>query len=735
MGCLKTSELWKETDKVYKKWSSSKTLERWGFTNDREVFKKLFEANTDKVLLAGENIEPKDMRKMYIAIEKLEHDLRSPGVLSNKVLKNIYVGSAMSMRNPITKDFFETLTNANEFRNSNSSSMMTSYNSLIRSLKVAILEFDGLDSESLKSYGPKRVEAELLANMRFNALNDTEKDIVSVMKNNESTGTGNEWGVLKKFLNNEGSVFEDFKNRVEEGSDAGLKHKYRANIENRKAYINRINKAASQWSEIQSRSKTNLVQSINNLSEIIKFKYGEESKTAEFLINEYKDVADKLDKSEGNYIPHYVLDLLGQSIEIGERMSKSTSDKQRDSILREYVNATKDINANLLQRLREKSDQPSEYFSRNPMLYAAKYIEQVIQFNHNSYVDLAYIKGLKKITETAFRNEGTKEAKAAGVYKDILKDLYNANMNKDSGLDAGSNASNITRLLTSMQFISKLGWSTRGAIRNGTQRILNFAYLGPKMQIEAYKSMKSDEAYAEAMNKELLHHGLKFQDISAVTEGAVTASDLLARGIDYEKGILTFKDRESILEKATKATTWTAGKSAVMTKFFENQNRKSTFKVAFHKRVEQLKNTDRYSNFFQDSKVKDEMYRSAGNYASKITSLLHFEYAPHGKSKIFRSGAGAVMGQFQHYALSFANLQTQMVKDYGRALKAGDWKGEELGRLMRLGSIYAMAELVSGYFDINFTTYINNDTLDRAKELVTFLTSDEEESKEAFYGK
>ena len=54
---------------------------------------------------------------------------------------------------------------------------------------------------------------------------------------------------------------------------------------------------------------------------------------------------------------------------------------------------------------------------------------------------------------------------------------------------------------------------------------------------------------------------------------------------------------------------------------------------------------------------------------------------------------------------------------------------------MRLGSIYAMAELVSGYFDINFTTYINNDTLDRARELVTFLTGDEEESKEAFYGK
>ena len=190
MGCLKTSELWKETDKVYKKWNASETLERWGFTNDREVFKKLFEANTDKVLLAGENIEPKDMRKMSVAIDKLEHDLRSPGILSNKVLKNLYVGSAISMRNPITKDFFETLTNANEFRNSNSSSMMTSYNNLIKSLKVAIMEFEGAEG----------IEGKLLARKRFNELNDREKSVVSRMKNNESTGTGNEWGVLKSFL-------------------------------------------------------------------------------------------------------------------------------------------------------------------------------------------------------------------------------------------------------------------------------------------------------------------------------------------------------------------------------------------------------------------------------------------------------------------------------------------------------------------------------------------------------
>ena len=47
MGCLKSSELWKETNKVYKKWNESKTLKRWGFTNDKEVFKKVFAFHND----------------------------------------------------------------------------------------------------------------------------------------------------------------------------------------------------------------------------------------------------------------------------------------------------------------------------------------------------------------------------------------------------------------------------------------------------------------------------------------------------------------------------------------------------------------------------------------------------------------------------------------------------------------------------------------------------------------
>ena len=726
MACLDKSKLWDETDKVYKQWAESKTLKRWGFTDDTGVFKRLFEASTGKLMLAGEFLTPMDMKKMSVAIKDLEKDLRTPkGALSNVILKNLYVGSAKAMRNPVTKEFRETLINANEYHLSHTKEMTSHYVDLIKSLEKALIEFDGSDT-----FAKKR-----LSKQKFDKLEVLEKNYIKKMKNDEAVGTANEWGALRHFLDNEGAVFEDFIMRVEEGSSAGLEYKYRGDIGNRKAYINRINKAASEWGSIQQESKGHLIKSLNNLSEIINLKYGRASKTAKFLMNEYKEISDKLQKHEGGYIPRYILDILGQSIEISDRMIKSKSDNQRDSILREYTDKTKEININLLQRLKERSTKPSEFFSRNPMLYAQKYIQQVVQFNHNAFVDLAYIKGLKKLTETAFRNEGTQEGEAAKIYQKIFNDFYNSAMNKDNRVDTGTTASNITRLLTSLQFVSKLGLSTRGALRNATQRFLNFSYFGPKMQLDAIRSYKGSEAYKKAMEKELMNHGLQFQDISKVTEGAVTGADLVAHGIDLEKGILTFRDKNTILEKVTQGATKLAGHSARLTQWAENVNRSSTFKVGFHKRAEQLKLTDRYSNWFQDPAIAQEMYANAGNFGAKMVSLLHFEYSKFDKAGVLQSKPGAILGQFQHYALSFANLQTQMVKDYARAFRAGDYTGEELGRLVRLASIYAMAELASGYFDINFTSYINNDTLDRAAELVKFLTGDEDEKKEAFYGK
>ena len=197
MSCLEDSDLWRETDKAYKKWTESKTLMKWGYTNDLPAFKKLFEASTNKELLAGFGITYKDMKKFQIGIENLEKDLRSPGVLSTKIMKNLYVGPALSMRNPVLKDFFQVLINANEYRNSHQYNMMTGYKRMMSALKRAILEFDGTDTSSIEMGDktrlrdiatPKAYRRKKDVRKVFDDLNNLEKKYFNKMKNGDSVG-------------------------------------------------------------------------------------------------------------------------------------------------------------------------------------------------------------------------------------------------------------------------------------------------------------------------------------------------------------------------------------------------------------------------------------------------------------------------------------------------------------------------------------------------------------------
>ena len=750
MACLKGSELWNETNKVEAKWAASKTLEKWGYTNDVSAFKTLFEASTGKLFETGENITPKDMKKMNVAIDRLEKDLRSPGILSNKVLRHFYVGSAKAMRNPLTNELYNELVNANEYRNSHTTAMKTSYKNMLTGLKEAMLEStDTPNSSYIEQYKAGKITKDL-----FEKLNKKERTHVLNLKNNKDIGFDQEIGQLWRFLEGEGVVFQDLMDLIT-GDRSILEQKYRGQGKNK--YIDKLGNAADAWNEVQQYAQKHLVRSISDLSDIINLKYGEKSRTAEFLTNEYKEIAKQLEKYEGGYVPHYVLDLLGQSMEIREKMGKTKTDTERDNVLKDYLAKTKEINTSLINRLKPRKGDPVEYFSRNPMLYATKYIEQVIQFNHSTHVDKAYTKGLKQITEVILRNPDSKEADAARVYKSILTDLH-ASATGNNKVQDSPTLSNVTRLITSLQFTAKLGFSTRGALRNATQRFLNFSYFGPRKQRDAIKAYQGDTRYKDAMQNELNRHGLRFVDIAQVTEGAVTAHDLIAHGIDYENGILTYRDTQTILEKATVGAAKLSDFSSGLTKWAENKNRSSTFKVAFHTRAEQLKNLEQYTNLRNNPKLEAELHRKAGNYAAKVTSLLHFEYSPFGKASIMQSKPGAILGQFQHYAFSFANLQAQMFKDYSRAMKAGDYFGPEAGRIVRLASIYAMAEAISVLMDVDFTSYVNNDTLDRANQMVQFLTTDEDDefyealktgkldqyykkvrrskgSQEAFYGK
>ena len=184
-------------------------------------------------------------------------------------------------------------------------------------------------------------------------------------------------------------------------------------------------------------------------------------------------------------------------------------------------------------------------------MYTQKYIQQVLQFNQSTYIDNAYAKGLSKLSEAILKGKGTDVEASAKIYRDILSDMYGTATRKNR-VDMDPTSSNILRMITSLQFTSKLGFSLRGAIKNGTQRLLNFVYFGSLMQMDTMKALKNDD-YANEVEIRLNKHGLRFADVSMVTEGAVTNTDLIANGIKMEKageeGLTLEKSSKVILDR------------------------------------------------------------------------------------------------------------------------------------------------------------------------------------------
>ena len=151
MACLQNSELKKESIKTSKMWKNSKSIQKYGWTDNDDLFKRLFDTATGKPFLNGVDINAEDMKKMQVAIEDLETDLKSPGALSNKILKSFYVGSAKAMRHPVLKNFYDQAVNANEYRNRNTQNLMAHYKDFVSNIKLSLIEGDGINTSNMDS--------------------------------------------------------------------------------------------------------------------------------------------------------------------------------------------------------------------------------------------------------------------------------------------------------------------------------------------------------------------------------------------------------------------------------------------------------------------------------------------------------------------------------------------------------------------------------------------------------
>ena len=222
-------------------WSNDKNINAWGMDQDSGMFATMFETVTDKPFESGAGLNATDYKKMQIAIKEFSKSLSSPGALSSKIVQNVFIGKSLAKKNPLVQTFYERMQRAGEYRNSQTQDMMKNYGEMISNFKLALLEFNTVDTNTIDSQfssgeiqarnfiKPGVIKSKRDVNQAFNRLDALES---SYYKKGGQSSPGKEYTAIKKYLaggkdqTGEGKVFQDLFDYIDTGNIDSIKNRY-----------------------------------------------------------------------------------------------------------------------------------------------------------------------------------------------------------------------------------------------------------------------------------------------------------------------------------------------------------------------------------------------------------------------------------------------------------------------------------------------------------------------------
>jgi hypothetical protein len=110
--------------------------------------------------------------------------------------------------------------------------------------------------------------------------------------------------------------------------------------------------------------------------------------------------------------------------------------------------------------------------------------------------------------------------------------------------------------------------------------------------------------------------------------------------------------------------------------------------------------------------------------AYNVVGDVHFEYGKVFKPKVIQEGVGAILGQFQHYRASLANLQYETFKRGWRDIKTLDFNAKGAREAYRMATTYAIINALSVYSGFGIGNILSNDNWEWIKGKWGFLTAE-----------
>lgn len=462
---------------------------------------------------------------------------------------------------------------------------------------------------------------------------------------------------------------------------------------------------------------------------------------------EFKEVGLNGKVLQRKYMPHYVLDAVR---DIHSLMNVVHSGKGYDKAVKEFearLEKFENPNTGIIDRLKSREPLTKEEYSVDPFYFLNKYIYDIARFNMSANINYNYQKATQALTKRVIESGNATEVQA--LAKSLLETMgrtYDTLLGERAQSHEG--LENMTRFITAVEHTAKMGGNFRSAIRNLGQKVFNWVHMGGqaiRFSKEFYSGANADANLA-LVHEQMTHHGIsweakikdKIQGVENMTYGAVENVDpglptryKIVDGQMVDAGI-TMGDR------AVKGANWLAEKTSFMHRKVENMNRQETYKIAFAlaynnyisggmdfiKREMVREGTRKEGQEITDQSALKWAARKSGNLAYHSVLDLHFDYSPSGKPQLLRHKAGRIFGQYQHYRFSLIDLQMKWVKDARRAFGAGDYSGQEMQRMYRLGALYSSISGLSVLTNMQIGNLIANDTFQMSRQWWDFLTAD-----------
>jgi len=363
---------------------------------------------------------------------------------------------------------------------------------------------------------------------------------------------------------------------------------------------------------------------------------------------------------------------------------------------------------------RDRSKFRYDNWVENPLTVLRKYSMDAITFNRTNYLKNIYLQGMKHLP---------KEGNTARGLNNYLNDIFT--LASRGYQDRPVWVNKTIRALTGYEFLSKIGFGVATAARNTMSGMYYIQSVGNRAFFNYLrdwnKEGKEHSKIRDIMKEIESEQGFRFEDLSnpLFTEGLLPTQGLKVSDVDIiidpqtrepslqyktDRGWQTF---DSILTKAT-------GYGAIFQKVTENFLRKHMFRFSFK---------NKYNELVDGGLSGVESQNKAKVYALDMVNKYAFEYSPAQKAPIVGGTAknlgafGQVAFQFMHYPMSFLQLQSEILRNSKDAVIARQWNSPDLYIPTKFAGLYLFTQLMSGVGNVDFNRLMENDTVDRIKDL------------------